>query len=299
MEAEEFIPEEFMGIPEPESDDNSTELQSPDDPIFEDISEAESPSDDYLPEDAELSLDDELFNPDSDLGVDNSVLDGELEPDEAFDDDLFPELELEDGEADWLTDSPEEEIEEPQFFSEELVEPGPLENGTSNPEPVVATNERPEKMNSPLVQNSPPVELMTLPAIPANRDDASPSSVIQVDNVAKAKLFEYLLNMTKELPSEKAHEAEEKRLPERLETIRKALLDKTPVPPGVRTGIDRRKGPRRSDSQPVVQPAKEEDVFGDTFSMLGKIGKFLPADQKLALRDRMKKIIDVMEKYRH
>ena len=332
QEAEEFIPEEFLGIPEPELDEDSGQAQAPEDPIFEDISETESVEDDtFLPEDAELSLDDELFDPDSPLEADSTILDGELEPDEAMKDDLFSELDLDEDE-DWLTDFPEEEIEEPQFFPEELSdtptlaaeeipqdlfgsEPEPeqlpmapeyLDDGISDPIPIPVEEPGASNPYSEISkQPSKPDTQLAPSASPSkpnlNENPTGGITMQRVDNVAKAKLFEYLLNMTKDLPGEKAREAEEKRLPERLETIRQALLEKTEVPPGVRTGVDRRKGPRRTESEANPQPqiSNDDDVFGDTFSMLGKIGKLLPSDQKLELRDRMKKIIDVMEKYRH
>ncbi len=178
-----------------------------------------------------------------------ATIDGELEPDSLF---QSPEFFTDFGREDDL--------------SAEIV-PGVLEET-----PTVSQGQakQPDRRAAPAPNN-------TSKPMRAEAKSGVPSAE------AQAKLFDYLLNLTKELPVDKVREAQAQKIPERLSNIRSEIL---------------KHNPSAAKSMPFSQAKDEGALIGNTFSVMGNIGKLLPEEQKVDLRFRMKRIIDMMEKYR-
>jgi hypothetical protein len=255
----------------------------PDELPFEDLLDddflPELSEDDLLPDDTEISLDDDLFEDDAE--VEEVALDGELEPDEV--------LSVEGLGAE---DFPIEEVDGSAVTDEQDF----LAQTDADAQAAI------EEAREASADGAQDLE-------EAAAAQASEADTVDPEKLAQARMFEYLAGLTGQLPPETAQKAEDLRLPERLDNLAKVLAGENPEGLPIRTRRDRRslgdrrQGPRRGESarepeSSAMEAVDETVVVSETFDMIGKIGRLLPPEQKKQLRDRMKKIIDVMEKYR-
>lgn len=150
-------------------------------------------------------------------------------------------------------------------------------------------------------------EPRTAPAKAENmEEDVEPELPPVEESQARAKLFSYLIDLTGQLPGEKVREAEEQHLQDRLVRIRDRLsvspddLDRPMTVAGLKRrgeALRKRMGLSGASESQMPVPAAG-DFFLSTFKMLGNVGSLLPPDQKLDLRNRMQRIMGIMEKYR-
>jgi hypothetical protein len=276
-------------LPEPDLEEDVDQEVLDFDDLMDEGTMPDLSDDDLLPDDTEISLDEDLFKDDEPETDGSDLIDGDLEPDEVLSVEGLANEEFP------IEESFGSDLE-PADFSEVLE----YQSG-------IAEDQGPPA--SPWDQGSEETRegelALDLPVLEA--------AVVDPEKLAQARMFEYLAGLTGQLPPEKAHKAEELRLSERLDNLAKALVGEKVENLAIRTKgdrrnqPDRRQGPRRGDAardldlKPTLppEPADETIVVTETFDMIGKISKFLPPEQKQQLRERMKKIMDVMERYRH
>jgi len=235
---------------------------------YESVPEPEN----LLPDEAEVSLGEEMFPPEQ----------GQDEPEESGIDGEAPSQKVPQDELALDVIPEHNEWPEPFPIDESLVKPGTLHDWYEQDDPLESQvkPELPKKKRS--VDTSPP---------------------------AQARLFDYLLGMTKSLPGHLSSKVEGDGIPEKLERIKKYFeggVDQFGREKGT-TFVERarRKGPRglyeaataiRAATKPEI-PAGV-DTVSETFGTIGKLSKLLPQEQLDPLRNKMRRLLDVMEQYR-
>jgi hypothetical protein len=294
---EALLDEELGDLDEPETigdepvAEDEGEPEAIDDALEEEIM-PELSDDDLLPDDTEISLDEDLFNDEVPEFDDSLLVDGELEPDEVLSVEGLgaEEFPLEES-------SLPDDLEE---FSEVSEAPAPetAETAGSGASPDQAAG-------AGQAADGPAGSAEQAEQAGQESGETAPPEAPNPERQAMANLFGYLGELAGELPAETAHKAEELRLKERLDGIQQAILGKRTEALPIRTGRDRRKsqdrrgpGERRHSDVPAAAAPEDENVFVDTFSMIGKMSRLLPEDQKKELSEKVKRILTTLEKYR-
>jgi tetratricopeptide (TPR) repeat protein len=198
----------------------------------------------------------------------------ELEPEE----ELGPELDLEPEEEPEPTET-SEPTEEPELALEEEFEV-PEDFGIVPDDEGLLSEEEPPGDSVP--------EDFTDDI--AGADSPGPGTN-DGDNISKAALFDYLLDLSNALPGDSQKAFAESDLPLKIATIRARLLGSA----GLRGQIER-SGFRAPTGMPVaVTPTR----IADTFSYLGQISGFLPKSAiGSALQQRIQRISDKLSRFR-
>jgi hypothetical protein len=137
-----------------------------------------------------------------------------------------------------------------------------------------------------LSEEKPPVELAPGPS-PEPGDNGDNDG----DNISKAALFDYLLDLSNALPGDSRKAFAESDLPLKIATIRARLLGAS----GLRGQIERSGFGTTSGAPVAVTPTR----IADTFSYLSQISGFLPKSTiGSALQQRIQRISDKLSRFR-
>jgi len=200
----------------------------------------------------------------------------------------------------WSQDAEEEESVDEEIL-DEIEEDEAPEHGDEPEVPEVALEEElelPEDFGSVpddegIIPEESPVEAPLSSAVPIGAAPSAPRGDGR-DNISKAALFDYLLDLSQALPKDRQKAFADSDLPLKIATIRSRLLGSS----GLREQIERA-GFGASVGSSAGSARVTPTRIADTFSYLSQISGFLPKSTiGSALQQRIQRISDKLSQLR-